>query len=358
MHIFHRPRLFPNRWLPVFLLLAACSGPATAVIPASPTLTSTLPVVASATSRPSATATQASTLTPTLLPLTATLTPSPSPDSGGGEALTPSPSADSGGGGQALTLTAVSASPSSGPASWKELPVIPALSTGARDVFQLGVVKGNNPQAFAKVGDCETDTDWFLEDFDKGPSYYSLGPYQPLQAVIDYYKGSFGRQSLAARRGFNAAALLTPFWADQTQCKTDESPLACEYRILRPSFALVMLGTNDVPRKDAFEDNLRKVIEFSLSQSVLPVLATKADNLEGDESINATIARLAQEYDLPLWNFWAAVQPLPSHGLVEDGAHLTHAPNRFGDPVAMKTAWPWRNLTALQVLQAVWQGVQ
>ncbi len=176
--------------------------------------------------------------------------------------------------------------------------------------------------------------------------------------MIDYYKGSFGRKSLAARRGFNAASLLTPFWADQTQCKADESPLACEYRILRPSFALVMLGTNDVPRKDAFEENLRRVIEFSLDQNVLPVLATKADNLEGDESINATIAGLAQEYGIPLWNFWAAVQPLPSHGLVEDGAHLTHAPNRFGDPVAMKTAWPWRNLTALQVLQAVWQGVQ
>ncbi len=232
------------------------------------------------------------------------------------------------------------------------------LSAYARDVYQLGIVKGNNPHAFAKVGDCETDTDWFLEDFDKGISYYSLGPYTSLQAMIDYYKGSFGRKSLAARRGFNAASLLTSYWADQTQCKADESPLACEFRILRPSFALVMLGTNDVPRKDAFEDNLRQVIEFSLSQSVLPVLATKADNLEGDESINATIARLAQEYGLPLWNFWAVVQPLPGHGLVEDGAHLTHAPNRFGDPQAMKTAWPWRNLTALQVLQAVWQGVQ
>ncbi len=347
MRIFRHSQLFPCCWLPVFLLLAACSGPAVTVIPALPTLTVTPPPIASATSQPSATQTAVSTLTVTDIPSTATLTPSPSLNSEGGE--TPLPTA-------ATSTTATS--PSQSPASWKDLPVVPALSAHARDVYQVGVVKGNNPHAFAKVGDCETDTDWFLEDFDKGVSYYSLGPYQPLQATIDFFKGSFGRKSLAARRGFNAAALLTSFWADPAQCKADESPLACEYRILRPSFALVMLGTNDVPRKDAFEENLRKVIEFSLDQSVLPVLATTADNLEGDESINATIARLAQEYDLPLWNFWAAVQPLPGHGLVEDGAHLTPAPNRFDDPVAMKSAWPWRNLTALQVLQAVWQGVQ
>ncbi len=337
MPILRHSRLFLLFWLPVLLLIAACSGAGTAVIPAFPTLVVPVSATATATRQPSATATPSSTPTLTAVPAspTATLT------------LV-----------STFTPTAIPATPSPAPSSWKDLPVIPVLSQHARDIYQLGVVKGSNPHAFSKIGDCETDTDWFLEDFDRGSGYYSLGSYQSLQAVIDYFKGSFGRKSLAARRGFNAAALLTTFWTDLTQCKTDETPLACEYRLFRPSFALVMLGTNDVPRKDAFEDNLRRVIEFSIDQSVLPVLATKADNLEGDESINATIARLAQEYDVPLWNFWAAVQPLPGHGLVEDGAHLTHAPNRFDDPLAMKTAWPWRNLTALQVLQAVWQGVQ
>jgi hypothetical protein len=249
-------------------------------------------------------------------------------------------------------------SPTADLSSWQDMPVVPELSAHAREVIRLGQVQGNDPHAFAKVGDCETITDWFLVDFDLGPRYYTLGAYQDLQPVIDYFKGSFGRSSLAARRGFNAAALLTSFWADPTQCKPNETPLACEYRLLRPSFALIMLGTNDVPHQATFEENLRKVIEFSLAQNVLPVLVTKADNLEGDESINATIARLAREYDVPLWNFWRAVQDLPGHGLVEDGAHLTHAPNHFDDPEAMKAAWPWRNLTALQVIQAVWQGVK
>ena len=82
-----------------------------------------------------------------------------------------------------------------------------------------------------------------------------------------------------------------------------------------------------------------------------------ADNLEGDYKINKIIASLADEYDVPLWNFWRAVQDLPNHGLQGDGAHLTFGVNQFDNPEAMKTAWTIRNLTALQALDAVWQGV-
>jgi hypothetical protein len=39
--------------------------------------------------------------------------------------------------------------------------------------------------------------------------------------------------------------------------------------------------------------------------------------------------------------------------LSPDGFHLTFARNFFDDPKRMKTAWPWRNLTALQTLDAV-----
>jgi hypothetical protein len=89
----------------------------------------------------------------------------------------------------------------------------------------------------------------------------------------------------------------------------------------------------------------------------VPVLSTKADNLEKDESINAIIARLAQEYDIPLWNFWAAVQGLPSAGLQPDGAHLTFASPFFDLPDNMEHAWPVRNLTALQTLDSLWRGL-
>jgi hypothetical protein len=119
-----------------------------------------------------------------------------------------------------------------------------------------------------------------------------------------------------------------------------------------------MLGTNDVWHLDTFDGNMRQIIEFSIDNGVLPVLATKADNAEGDERINATIAGLAWEYDLPLWNFWAAVQPLPDHGLLEDQIHLTWGPNRFDRPQSLQRAWTVRNLTALQVLDSLWRSLE
>jgi hypothetical protein len=244
------------------------------------------------------------------------------------------------------------------PERWQEWPVIPTLSAKAREVYQRGVQAGNRPEAFSKVGDCESRTTWFLADFDKGAAYYSLGSYADLQSVIDHFKGSFERLSVAARPGFTAASLMTPLWNDPKLCKIDETPLACEYRLQRPAFALVMMGTNDISRPKEFEANMRKVIEYTLAQGIVPVLTTKADNLEGDDSINATVARLAYEYDVPLWNFWLAVQPLPDHGLQEDRAHLTFGNNHFENADNLKKAWTVRNLTALQVLQAVWQGVE
>jgi hypothetical protein len=224
-------------------------------------------------------------------------------------------------------------------------------------VLTDGLARGADPKAFAKVGDCETLTDWFLVDFDKGSRFYNLGPYSSLQAVIDQFNGSFQRKSKASMRGFTAASALSPIWADPQVCKPGETPLACEYRVQKPVISFIMLGTNDVNHKATFETNLRKIIEISLAQGVLPVLTTKADNLEGDHQLNRTIVALAYEYDIPLWNFWLAVQPLPNHGLQADGAHLTPAPNHFELPDALQSAWPVRNLQALQVLELVMRAL-
>lgn len=247
--------------------------------------------------------------------------------------------------------------PTFAPESWKAQPVIPALSARMRAVYTAGQALGNNPRAFSKVGDCETVTDWFLDPFDRGPRFYDLGPYTGLRAVIEQFAGSFKRVSIASKRGFTAASALSPMWADPDVCKPGETPLACEFRVHRPAFVFIMLGTNDANTRATFEANLRKVVEFSLAQGVVPILATKADNIEGDESLNVTIARVAYDYEAPLWNFWLAVQPLPGRGLQADGVHLTHDKNNFGDAEAMRSAWPVRNLTALQTLDSIWRAV-
>jgi hypothetical protein len=250
------------------------------------------------------------------------------------------------------TADAAKPTPTFDPAAWTDLPVLPELSPRALEILADGLAKGNNPNAFSKVGDCESQASWFLEAFDLGPAHYSLGEYEAeLAPVIDYYAGSHKRLSLAAKPGFTAASLLSPIWSDQEQCEKGETPLDCEYRIHRPLVAFVMVGTNDASNPETFEGHMRAVLERTIELGILPVIGTKADNVEGDHFINATIARLAAEYGLPVWNYWAAVQDLPDQGLQEDGVHLTFAAPYFDRPGAFERAWPVRNLNALQVLK-------
>ena len=173
------------------------------------------------------------------------------------------------------------------------------------------------------------------------------------------FAGSFNRVSRAAKDGLSANAALAVLWNDWKDCGTMETPLDCELRIQRPSFAIISVGTNDANGFAPFETTLRRVIEVTIGHGVVPILTTKADNVEGDDSINATIAKMAYEYEIPLWNFWLAVQPLPDHGL-RSLEHLT-----YGDfvvvtdfsPDNLQYAYNIRNLTALQVLDVVWKGV-
>jgi len=243
--------------------------------------------------------------------------------------------------------------------AWMQMPVVPTgVSDAMREVYQQGLALGNDPTHFSVIGDCQNVSSYFLSTFEK-PGDYSLGnEYTYLQSTIDYYHGSFSRVSVAVKGGFNAAAVISPLRADPKTCNPNESPLDCELRLWRPSVVIVSMETwwSHKPAQE-YDKYMRKVLERILETGAVPIIATKADNLEGDHSINATIANLAYEYDIPLWNFWAAVQPLPDHGLSKDGFHLTFARNFFDDPARMKSAWPWRNLTALQSLDVVRKGL-
>lgn len=249
-------------------------------------------------------------------------------------------------------------SPQPLPETWQSWPIIPnTFIIGIREIYDRGQVLGNDPKAYSKIGDCDATPTWFLGVFDGSAENYSLGDYVYLQDTIDNFRGSHSRISLATGNGYSSANILATFMADPDSCERDETPLACEIRIHRPSFALVSLGSNDIFHQETFVINMRQIIDTLIEGGVIPILASKADNLEGDNNINLEIARLAYEYGIPFWNFWLAVQPLPSHGLQADGAHLTWAGPFFDDPVRMQAAWPWRNLTAIQTLDAVWRWV-
>ena len=243
--------------------------------------------------------------------------------------------------------------------AWMRLPAVPTeVSDAMRAVYERGLALGNDPTHFSVIGDCQNVSSYFLSVFDQ-PGEFSLGErYAYLQPTIDYYQGSFSRKSLAVKGGFNVAAILSPLRADPKSCNKNESPLDCELRTWKPSVVFVSMETwwSEKPEEE-YDKYMRRVIERLLAAGSVPILATKADNLEGDHGINATIAQIASDYDIPLWNFWAAVQPLPNYGLSPDHFHLTFARNFFDDPVRMKSAWPWRNLTALQTLDVVRKGL-
>ncbi len=243
------------------------------------------------------------------------------------------------------------------PADWQEWPIIPTVSANAKAIYEHGLEMGNDPDRFSKVGDCQNINTYFLSIYDD-PDLYTLGPdYAYLQEAIDHFSGSWSRESVATAGGMNVASVFSQYWADKERCESAESPLVCELRLNEPSIVLISMeeswGSNN--KVENYEKYMRQIIETVIESGAVPILATKADNLEGDHQINSAIARLAYEYDIPLWNFWRAVQPLPQHGLLDDGFHLTHGYSDFSESRNLKQGWPMRNLTALQVIDAVWR---
>jgi hypothetical protein len=255
--------------------------------------------------------------------------------------------------------------PTPSPDEWMSLPVSPVVSQNARSIYKRGIELGNDPHAFSKIGDCQSISTYFLSYFDK-PGFYNLGDYSSLQESIDWYAGSFSRDSLSVKGGFNAAAILSPLRADPKYCQPDENPIQCELRLHNPSVVIISLEEWWAGHPENYESYMRQILEYTIGEGVVPIIATKADNLEGNHLINQTIARLAREYDIPLWNFWSAVQALPNHGLIAvnssgevDMFHLTHSEGyyNYDDPSFSQSGWSVRNLTALQALDAVRRGL-
>jgi hypothetical protein len=247
--------------------------------------------------------------------------------------------------------------PTLAPDAWKSMPVVPLVSARMLEVYRAGLAAGRDPAHFSKIGDCQNITTYFLADFDN-PKLFRLGAqYAALQPTIDHFAGSWSRQSLAVKGGLNVAAALNPIWADPKQCKSGETPLACEIRVYNPSIVTISMEESWSGDIVKYNQYLRKIVEYVLSQNVVPILATRAELPASTNDINATVARVAYDYQVPLWNFWAATDALPSHGLTEDGFHLTQESDFFDDPTVLTAGWPWRNLTALEAIDAVYRAV-
>jgi len=234
---------------------------------------------------------------------------------------------------------------------------VPTVSAAARQIYQRGLALGNDPNAFSKFGDCNSTIPFFLAPFGKGE--YALGAsYAGLQGAIDNFAGSFNRDGAAAHDGLNTKTIFDPTWADPRLCERDESPVDCELRIHHPSLAFISLGTNGGWQTNVeYEANMRRLLDYLIERGVLPILSTKADNLEGGDRFNQIVAQLAGEYQLPLWDFASLARALPGGGLA-DSYHLTWGRAFYDTSFAPQRGWQVRNLTALQSLDAVWRGAR
>jgi hypothetical protein len=241
---------------------------------------------------------------------------------------------------------------------WQQIPVTPDhLSDRMFLVYSIGQQMGRDPHRFSIIGDCQSIPVYFLTNFDlePGKDYFLGTTFADLQTTIDWYKGSFSG-GVAATGGQNVAAVFSPFWADPALCDPAEGPLACELRLSNSSIALISLEENWNGDVEGYRQNLETIVQNTIQQGVIPVLTTKASNLEGEHAINRTIVEVARAYEVPLWNFWASLQDLPQQGLIEDGFHLTQGWSPRFDyrtPAEVKSGWAMRNLTALQMLDAL-----
>lgn len=232
------------------------------------------------------------------------------------------------------------------------------ITTGGdnlRAIYERGLALGNNPHAFSKIGDCNSEPPFFLAHFDDG--LYDLGPFSYLQPVIDHYAGSFARSSATVWTGNHAWAVFDAMWANPAQCLPGETPIACEFRVNRPSVVLIRLGTNEARSPELFEASLRQIVEFAIDHGTIPVLGTKADHLESGDQINTIIRSVAAEYEVPLWDFNRASETVLGGVFRADGFHLSYYPPDYTTPAALEHGHSLQNLTALLALNAVWRDI-
>jgi hypothetical protein len=224
------------------------------------------------------------------------------------------------------------------------------VQQNVREIYALGQSLGRNPRTFSKLGDSTIANPFFMGYFDDGR--YNLGAYAYLQPTIDYFAGSFGRDSVAVRVGLHTWSVLDPMWAG-SGCGGGEHMLACEFRLHNPSFLFIRLGSNDAGVPDMVERSLRRIITYALENGVVPILGTKADRFEGGDNINNNIIRkLAQEMNVPLWDFDVLAGTIVGRGLTGDRVHMTSVvPLDYNQPAPLQTGHGVHSLSALMMLE-------
>lgn len=239
---------------------------------------------------------------------------------------------------------------------------------GAYGAWARGRARGNRADVWTRVGDSITASQPFMFGFGQGN--YDLGSYGYLQDTVNFFNqtpprdgfaNSFAYESEAAKSAFNASAVLWHEWASPGLCNANESPLLCEYRLSKPSIAIIMFGSLDVQLYDLalFRDTYREVIRQTIEAGVIPVVNTvpmRSDYIYYPQGMaaNAIILDIAAEFNIPVINLWRALQDLPFEGTRDDRFHLSQGDTYYVfDGSENEFGVTLRNLLTLQALHEI-----
>lgn len=248
-------------------------------------------------------------------------------------------------------------------------------------IFEQGQALGNYAGIFIKIGDSNSTSGDYLRPIGMRLGGCRYGHYTDLLDTVNFFSSekpyptftnSFDTTHVTAQNGLNTFGLFDSFWSTADYCRGGESPLSCEYRIMKPSIALVMIGLMDLEQipVDVYHRNLDQAVGWLIEHGVIPVLSTfpvlndypeaGARSLWGKSvELNASIVELADDYQIPLVNLWGAFQSLPDVGIGPDRTHIRHELGKFCDftGAEAEVSGTLRNYLMLRSLDTLYENL-
>ncbi|MCC7539208.1 MAG: SGNH/GDSL hydrolase family protein [Deltaproteobacteria bacterium] len=211
---------------------------------------------------------------------------------------------------------------------------------------------------FAKVGASSTVSSSFMRCF--AGSSVELAGRDALRPTVEHFLAGdaagtdpYRRESVAATVGWSAWAAL----------EGDPSPLEQEIAAIRPRFALVMYGTNDIQSRDIdrYAENMLDLVDRLVGLGIVPVLYSvmpRDDDAEADLWVpryNAVVRAVTQARQIPFVDYHRELLPLPRHGLGPDRLHASAYSGGacVFDADGLQHGYNVRNLLSIQTLHTL-----
>jgi len=212
-------------------------------------------------------------------------------------------------------------------------PITPWVADHIRGISEVD--PSSSADVFMKVGASSLDSSNSLNCV--SGLDLSIGGRDHLAQTVAFFSGGdaagttpWERESVAAVSGRTAA------WS----MDGSPSPIETEMSAISPRYALVHYGTNDMgmgttyaSAMPGFYEAYSGLVNQLMNLGVVPVLATishRRDRLSADHWVptyNNVIRGVAQREQVPLVDWWLALDELPGKGLAGDGLHVEPHPD-------------------------------